>query len=141
MQQLNRGVSPLLFTALLVAALLSGCGTNIGFPGVYRINVEQGNIVTEEIVEQLKLGMTRRQVRFVLGTPLIEDTFHPDRWDYRYMIRNGLDTVEENSLTVFFDGDSLSQVEGTMLPAWAKPDKADGADAAETLPDGETASD
>lgn len=128
-QRLYRGTHPLVFTALLLAALLSGCGSNIGFPGVYRIDVEQGNIVTEEMAEQLKLGMTRRQVRFVLGTPLIEDTFNPDRWDYRYTIRNGLNTIRDNRLSVFFDGDSLSKVEGTMLPTWAQPETAETADA------------
>jgi outer membrane protein assembly factor BamE len=69
-----------LFAALVWLALtLSGCG-NFGFPGVYRIDVEQGNIVTPEMIEQLKPGMTRRQVRFVMGTPLIEDTFNDNRW-------------------------------------------------------------
>mgnify|MGYP001033132420 CR=1 FL=1 len=124
MQRLYRGLNPLVLTGLMMTALLSGCGSNFGFPGVYRIDVEQGNIVTEEMVEQLKLGMTRRQVRFVLGTPLIEDTFHPDRWDYRYTVRNGLKTVDENRLSVFFDGDLLSGVEGPMLPACATTEAA-----------------
>lgn len=119
LEQLYRGLNPLVLTSLIMTALLSGCGSNFGFPGVYRIDVEQGNIVTEEMVEQLKLGMTRRQVRFVMGTPLIEDTFHPDRWDYRYTVRNGLKTIDENRVSVFFDGDLLSGVAGTMLPAWA----------------------
>ena len=126
MQRIYRGLNPLVLTGLIMTALLSGCGSNFGFPGVYRIDVEQGNIVTEEMVEQLKLGMTRRQVRFVLGTPLIEDTFHPDRWDYRYMVRNGLDTVDENRLSVFFEGDLLTGVEGTILPAWATSEAVGG---------------
>ena len=63
----------------LLAAMV-GCGSNIGFPGVYRINVEQGNVVTEEMVEQLRPGLNRRQVRYIMGTPLIEDAFHSDRW-------------------------------------------------------------
>jgi len=65
--------------------------------------------------------MTRRQVRFILGTPLIEDTFHPDRWDYRYTLRNGIDTLEENRLTVYFEDDSLVNVVGDEVPAWARP--------------------
>lgn len=107
-----------LFAALL--ALLSGCGTNFGFPGAYRIDVEQGNIVTSEMIEQLQPGMTRRQVRFVMGTPLIEDTFNPDRWDYRYIIRNGTTTLEESTLTVFFEGDALVNVAGSEVPEWAE---------------------
>ncbi len=69
--------------------LSSACGF-VGFPGVYKINVEQGNIVTQEMVDQLKPGMNRRQVRFILGTPLIEDTFNQNRWDYLYVKRNGM---------------------------------------------------
>jgi len=104
-----------------LSLLLSGCGNNFGFPGVYRIDVEQGNIVTIEMIDQLQPGMTRRQVRFILGTPLIEDTFHPDRWDYRYTLRNGIDTLEENRLTVYFEDDSLVKVVGDEVPAWARP--------------------
>ena len=106
------------FAALLV--LLSGCGTNFGFPGAYRIDVEQGNIVTSEMIEQLQPGMTRRQVRFVMGTPLIEDTFNPDQWDYRYIIRNGTTTLEESTLTVFFEGDALVNEAGSEVPEWAE---------------------
>lgn len=115
---------------VFLTLLLGGCGSNFGFPGVYKINVEQGNIVTEEMVAQLKPGMSRRQVRFIMGTPLIEDTFHEDRWDYRYTLRNGNDTLNEERLTVFFDGDSLSGVTGTKLPAWAEV--SGSADDAET---------
>lgn len=107
---------------------LAGCGSNIGFPGVYRIDVEQGNIITSDMVEQLQQGMTRRQVRFILGTPLIEDTFHNDRWDYRYTLRNGTNTLEENMLTVYFEDDKLVNVMGDLLPEWASPQDADGID-------------
>ena len=117
----------LIIPLLLGLALLStGCGSNIGFPGVYRIDVEQGNIVTSEMVEQLKPGMTRRQVRFVLGTPLIEDSFHANRWDYRYTLRNGTKTLEQNRLTVFFEGDALVNVTGTEVPEWAAPQSSGG---------------
>ncbi|MCX2983286.1 outer membrane protein assembly factor BamE [Halieaceae bacterium IMCC14734] len=91
--------------------------SNIGFPGVYRINVEQGNIITQEMIDQLKPGMNQRQVRFILGTPLTEDSFNQARWDYLFLIRNGNDTIEEERLTVFFDGDKLSYFTGTYLPS------------------------
>ncbi len=100
---------------LLIALALSGCGS-WGFPGVYRINVEQGNIVTEEMVEQLKPGMTRRQVRFILGTPLIEDSFNRDRWDYVYVLRNGNDIIAEERLSVHFTGDTLDSFESSIAP-------------------------
>ena len=94
---------------------ISAC-TAVGFPGVYRIDVEQGNIVTQEMADQLQPGMSRRQVRFILGTPLVEDTFNRDRWDYVYTRRNGLDVLAEERLTVFFEGDSLTAVEGDYTP-------------------------
>ncbi len=102
----------ILLTALLAIAL-SGCGF-VGFPGVYRINVDQGNIVTQEMVDQLKPGMSRRQVRFILGTPLVEDTFNQDRWDYVYRLSNGGEVLEEQRLTVHFDGDELTHFTGSF---------------------------
>ena len=86
MSQVSPLIRPLAVGCLLAG--LIGCGSNIGFPGVYRINVEQGNVVTEEMVDQLRPGLNRRQVRYIMGTPLIEDSFHEDRWDYRYTLRN-----------------------------------------------------
>ena len=99
----------------LLLTVLCAC-SNVGFPGVYRIDVEQGNIVTQEMVDQLKPGMNRNQVRFILGTPLIEDSFHQDRWDYIYTVRNGNTTKQDKRLTVFFDGDELSHFSGTFVP-------------------------
>lgn len=102
-----------LIVLLFAAVCLSACGI-VGFPGVYKIDVEQGNIVTQEMVDQLQPGMTRRQVRFILGTPLIEDPFNPDRWDYPYVKRNGKTILSQSRLTVFFDGDSLVKHEGEL---------------------------
>ena len=103
--------------ALLALALtcISACGA-IGFPGVYRIDVEQGNIVTTEMADQLQPGMSRRQVRFILGTPLFEDTFNQDRWDYAYRMSNGLDILDEWRFTVIFDGDALVEIRGDYIP-------------------------
>ena len=105
----------LLLSALLVT-VLSACGF-VGFPGVYKINVEQGNIVTPEMAAQLKPGMTRRQVKFILGTPLVEDTFNKDRWDYLYSKRNGDKVLNESRLTVEFKGDNLATVSGDLAPS------------------------
>ena len=91
---------------LLLALSLGACGF-VGFPGVYKIDVEQGNIVTPEMVAQRKPNMSRRQVRFILGTPLLEDPFDQSRWDYPYVKRNGLKILSESKLTVYFDGDTL----------------------------------
>lgn len=100
---------------VLILLSLSGCGA-VGFPGVYKINVEQGNIVTQDMVDQLKVGQSRRQVRFILGTPLVEDTFNQSRWDYTYITRNGPNVIAEQQLTVIFEGDTLTEITGTLTP-------------------------
>lgn len=106
------------FLLLLIALSLSGCGA-LGFPGVYRIDVEQGNLVEQDMVDQLQPGMSRRQVRFILGTPLVEDPFNPSRWDYPYVIRNGTRVIREAQMSVYFDGDRLVDVTGDYQPDWA----------------------
>jgi outer membrane protein assembly factor BamE len=107
--------------ALLGLALaLPGCGF-VGFPGVYKIDIEQGNLVDQEMVDQLQPGMSRRQVRFIMGSPLVEDSFNPDRWDYPYVIRNGQDIIREAQVTLVFEGDLLRDIRGDYLPEWARP--------------------
>jgi outer membrane protein assembly factor BamE len=114
----------ILLRSLVVAFAMTWLGacSFVGFPGVYKIDVEQGNIVTQEMVDQLKPGMSRRQVRFILGTPLLEDPFNQNRWDYVYMKRNGLDILSEAHVQVVFDGDKLEHIEGDYQPDWAQPD-------------------
>jgi outer membrane protein assembly factor BamE len=106
---------------LATSLTLSACGF-VGFPGVYKIDVEQGNLVDQEMIDQLQPGMSRRQVRFIMGSPLVEDTFHQDRWDYPYVIRNGQTIIREAQVRIFFEGDRLINVTGDYLPAWAKPE-------------------
>lgn len=82
----------------------------------YRIDVRQGNLVTQEMVAVLKPGMTRDQVRFALGTPLVVDVFHTDRWDYVYRFQPGRGEVQQRRLTVFFDDNRLVRVDGDVAP-------------------------
>lgn len=96
-----------LFT-LLVLLQFAGCSV----PRVlYKIDVQQGNVVTQEMVEKLKPGMTKSQVRFVLGTPLIVDTFRENRWDYAYMRQEKGKLIEQQRLTIFFDNERLTHFE------------------------------
>jgi len=94
--------------ALLVAlacAALAGCG-------VYKINVQQGNYLKDEKLAQLKVGMTKRQVQYLLGSPIVQDAFHPNRWDYVFSFRNGkTDQTAKRSMRVYFDGDLVERIE------------------------------
>lgn len=82
---------------------------------VYKIDVAQGNVVTQDMVAQLKAGMTRDQARFVLGTPLLEDVFHANRWDYIYRLKEGNGTLSQRRLTLFFENDLLARVQGDVV--------------------------
>lgn len=103
-----------LFLSALLVAGLSGCTAVGDFFKPYRIDVRQGNFVTQEMVSQLKSGMTRDQVRFVLGTPLVTDVFHSDRWDYVYRFQPGKGSLQERRLTVIFEDGKLVRLEGDV---------------------------
>ena len=95
---------------LLILLFITGCSS---IPSVlYKIDVQQGNIITQDMVDKLKPNMTKSQVRFVLGTALIGDVFHKDRWDYVYRLLQHGNLVEEYKLTVFFEDDKLVRTAG-----------------------------
>lgn len=102
--------------ALATTFFLSGC-----FPGVYQIDIPQGNIVTQEMVDQLRPGMTYNQVRFVMGTPLITDTFSGERWDYLYSIKEGGGPRQQERISLFFDNGQLSRISGDFRPGAETP--------------------
>lgn len=106
--------------SLMLPLFLTGCGNFTLFPGVHKIVIQQGNIVDEEMVGQLRPGMTKAQVRFVLGTPLVTDTFNDDRWDYYYMMTDQEDLTRTERLTVYFVNDVLDSYEGTIEPPEAE---------------------
>jgi len=88
----------------------------LGFLSPYRIDVQQGNFVSREMVSQLRAGMTPDQVRFVLGTPLLTDIFHADRWDYPFRLQKGNGDITTSRVTVFFKDNRLDRFEGGDLP-------------------------
>ncbi len=113
---------------LLVVLALAGCKQAPELPAVispYKIDIQQGNLVTQEMVAKLKAGMTRAQVRFALGSPLVVDPFRTDRWDYVYLYQSQGKATQRRHLTVIFDGDKLLRIEGDVVPvdAMQEPDK------------------
>lgn len=94
---------------VLLALLIAG---SVGLGGCYVPNVEQGNIVEKELVDKIKTDMSRQQVRYILGSPLVMDVFHRDRWDYYYLFRKGRSPHAERSrITIVFRNDRVVKVE------------------------------
>lgn len=113
---------------LILTLLLAGCGNVPMLPSLrpYKIDIQQGNFVTQDMIAKLKPGMSRSQVRFALGTPLIVDPFRTDRWDYVYNLYKQGELVEQRAVTAVFRGDVLDRIEGDVVagantPAAAKP--------------------
>lgn len=115
----------LLLPASLVAALaLGGCGTPLrdadslfGLITPYRFEVVQGNVVTKEQLERVRIGMQRRQVRELLGSPMLTDLFHGDRWDYVFTIRRQGAEPQRRGIVLAFEGDRLVKIDAEELPS------------------------
>ncbi len=112
----------LLTYALSVATLLlAGCSWLNNIPFVYKPQIEQGNIIEQESVDQLRPGMTKTQVRFVMGTSMLIDIFHQDRWDYVYLSNRGGGKPAQTKLSLFFDDNRLVRIEGDLRPRDIEP--------------------
>ena len=114
---------PLAAAALLGLASLAGCASYLqssdnilGVITPYRIEIVQGNVVTKEQLALVKPGMQRAQVRDVLGSPLLTDIFHTDRWDYMFTIRRQGTAPQQRRVTAYFDGERLARIEADELP-------------------------
>ena len=99
---------------LVLFALLSGCVS------LYKPEVQQGNVISTEMLDTLKIGMSKRQVVFLLGTPLIADPFHQERWDYFYSLSKNGGKPQQRHLVVHFKGDEVVAVDGDLAPANTK---------------------
>ena len=111
----------------VTAAAVAGCGTVdsvsngiVGKITPYRIEIVQGNFVSREQVAALKPGMSRQQVRELLGTPLLTDIFHADRWDYVFTLHRQGVAPQERRLTVYFKGEALDHFDGDEMPTEAE---------------------
>ena len=104
---------------ILLALLCASCNASLPSIKPYKMDIQQGNVVTSKMMLQLKPGMTKSQVRFIMGTPLIQDGFHPDRWDYFYQMRKGGKIIEQRRVIMEFENDQLKRVRGDVIPAGA----------------------
>ena len=123
---------------LMIASLclLSGCGiSNIKLPKLYRVAIQQGNVITQDMVDKLKPGMTRRQVAFVMGEPVIQDPFDDTKWVYLYSIDVPGVFSQESRLILFFDeNDLLTVISGDYAPSDATAEQEEAANAASNSP-------
>ena len=103
--------------------LSSGCATidsywpTLRSFGVYKLDINQGNYLSQDLVDKLKVGQSKQQVRFLLGTPLLVSPFRPDRWDYVYEFTRQGQVLEHRTFTVYFVDDKLARWEGDEMPA------------------------
>jgi outer membrane protein assembly factor BamE len=106
----------LLISLLLFASLLSGGCSTDKIPGVYRPDIQQGNVVTQGMVDKLRPGMTRQQVAYIMGTPLLVDVFHQNRWDYLYSMEPGDEDRQQERISIYFEEGRLARIEGDFRP-------------------------
>ena len=110
---------------IAVSILLASC-SSISMPTLpslvpHKPEIQQGNLITQEMREKIKVGMSAAMVRSILGTPLINDPFHAKRWDYVYILEQGGKMVEKQRLTLYFDDERLSRVDDSNMPTGIAP--------------------
>ena len=116
-----------LITILIFATLLGGCSVArqvsesatenaAKLSLMYRPTIQQGNVIDQDMVNKLKPGMTKRQVTYTLGTPALIDSFHQDRWDYVYSLKESTEDLVIKDLVLFFENDRLVAIEGDLRP-------------------------
>ena len=104
---------------LVAAVLAAGCTklSEVPVPGLYRVDIRQGNALDDAALARLSPGMTRSRVLHLLGTPAIDDVFHADRWEYLYSYSRGGEEAKWRRITLHFEADRLVRVQGDILPA------------------------
>ena len=125
----------LLFLSLLACSVfLTGCGSTVPIVKPFKMDIQQGNVVTSKMLLQLKPGMTKSQVKFIMGTPLIVDSFHSNRWDYFYQMRQAGKIKEQRRVILDFENELLARVRGDVVPEGAAGAEAGAEADAVTLP-------
>jgi outer membrane protein assembly factor BamE len=119
-----RNLSAMRYPILLLALLCASCGTALPSVKPYKLDVQQGNVVTSKMLLQLRPGMTQSQVRFIMGTPLIQDSFHGKRWDYVYQMRENGKITEQRRVILDFENDLLKTVRGDVVASASDASKS-----------------
>ena len=107
-----------LLLAIAAPLALTACETLLSnLPGIYKIDIEQGNMVDQAMVDQLRPNMTKRQVLYIMGSPMLADKFHESRWEYLYASQSGGEPRLQKRISLFFNGDNLMGVQGDFRPS------------------------
>ena len=106
----------LFLTMLACSAFLTGCGSTVPTVKPFKLDIQQGNVVTSKMLLQLKPGMTKSQVKFIMGSPLLLDSFHTNRWDYFYQMRQAGKIKEQRRVILDFENELLARVRGDVVP-------------------------
>ena len=108
---------------LALTLILAGCSLpKLRLPRVHKLTVQQGNVITQDMVDQLKPGMTRNQVAYIMGEPVFRNSFNENRWDYIYTIELPGVFADERRVSLYFDNDRLAYFTGDYAPTASKPD-------------------
>ena len=107
-----------LFILMIVicSTLMIGCGSRVPVIKPFKLDIQQGNVVTSKMLLQLRPGMTKSQVKFIMGTPLVVDSFHTNRWDYFYQLRQAGKIIEQRRVILDFEKELLARVRGDVVP-------------------------
>ena len=105
-----------IFLIIVLGAALNACSA-LKFPGVHRINIQQGNVITQQMIDKLRPGMTKSQVRFVLGNAVVDDSLHAARWDYVYTLSVAGGDQIKTKLSIYFVEERLSYFVGDFIPS------------------------
>ena len=112
------------FVPLAAALLLAACAIKSDFklPGVYRIDIQQGNIIEQAMLAKLKPGMDKSQVQFIMGTPSLVDPFHTNQWEYIYTFSKRGGRRKQRHITLYFEDDKLAYLDGDVVPGLERPE-------------------
>jgi len=131
-----------IISTVLIMLLVAGCAMpQLKLPRLYRVTVQQGNVITQNMIDQLKPGMTRRQVAYIMGEPVLRNTFNEDRWDYIYTIYLPGYYDQETRMSLYFQDEVLAYFTGDLSPSApqdSEPNAEQGGDAQSSRKDTES---
>ena len=127
--------------SIFISSIITGCSKRVDgtrkIPLVYRVDIQQGNVIEQSMIDKLEPGMSKSKVRFIMGTPLLVDPFHSNRWEYIYSIEPGGGERAQRHIAVFFKDDKLTHLEGDITTRYGRSTEEDSGEASNVIITGE----